>query len=178
MKKVDIYCKIEIECGDLKMKKTNAMRILEKNNVNYEIVEYSPKGGISGVEVANTLKEDLHLVYKTLVTESKENYYVFVIPVYGELDLKKAAIVSGEKKIEMLPQKNLLSLTGYIHGGCSPVGMKKLFRTFIDETAKNIDYFFVSGGKVGMQVKVDPVEVANLINAKFVDLVKGETSGL
>ncbi|SHH56340.1 Cys-tRNA(Pro)/Cys-tRNA(Cys) deacylase [Anaerosphaera aminiphila DSM 21120] len=160
------------------MKKTNAMRILEKNNVNYEVIEYSSKGGISGVEVAKTLKEDVYLVYKTLVTESKESYYVFVIPVYGELDLKKAAIVSGEKKIEMLPQKNLLSLTGYVHGGCSPVGMKKLFTTFIDETAKSKDYFFVSGGKVGMQIKVNPVEVANLINAKFADLVKGETSGL
>lgn len=156
------------------MKKTNAMRLLDSNKIKYEIKEYSKEDGISGVEVANTLNEDPMTVYKTLVTESKNNNHVFVVPAPLELDLKKAANVSKEKKIEMLPQKDLLPKTGYIHGGCSPLGMKKQFDTYIDESAKDREYIYVSGGKVGMQIKINPVELANLINAKFSDITKGE----
>lgn len=154
------------------MKKTNAMRILDLNSVNYAIIEYDKDNGISGVEVANTLNEPVDRVYKTLVTMSKSNYYVFVIPVAEELDLKKAAKVSDEKKIDMLPQKDLLKLTGYVHGGCSPIGMKKEFKTFINLSAKDLDYFYVSGGKIGMQIKLVPSELANLIKAEFKDLIK------
>lgn len=160
------------------MKKTNAMRILDSKKIKYEIVEYSPDGGISGVEVANTLNEDVELVYKTLVTESKNDYYVFVIPVAKELDLKKAATISNQKKIEMIHQRDLLPLTGYIHGGCSPIGMKKQFKTFIDESAEKLDYFYISGGKIGMQIKITPIEVIKLINAEFANLVKDEDNGL
>lgn len=156
------------------MKKTNAMRLLDSNKIKYEIKEYSKEDGISGVEVANTLNEDPMTVYKTLVTESKNNNHVFVVPAPLELDLKKAANVSKEKKIEMLPQKDLLPKTGYIHGGCSPLGMKKQFDTYIDESAKDREYIYISGGKVGMQIKINPVELANLINAKFSDITKGE----
>lgn len=156
------------------MKKTNAMRLLDADNINYEIKEYSKDNGISGVDVAKTLNEDPELVFKTLVTQSKDENYVFVIPVAEELDLKKAAKVSSEKKIEMLAQKDLLKKTGYIHGGCSPIGMKKLFKTFIDESAQNRDYIYVSGGKIGMQVKINPLDLVNLINGSFEDLTKGE----
>ena len=156
------------------MKKTNAMRILDSNKLSYEIKEYSKEDGTSGVEVAKTLNEDPNTVYKTLVTFSKNENYVFVIPAPAELDLKKAAIAAGEKKIEMLSQKELLPKTGYIHGGCSPVGMKKLFKTFIDSSAENQEYIYVSGGKVGMQVKLNPKELAELIGAEFINVVKGE----
>lgn len=124
------------------MKKTNAMRILENENIKFEIIEYSTKDGIGGADVAEKLGEDKNKVFKTLVTESKEGEnYVFVVPVSSELDLKKGAKVSGSKKIEMIPQKKLLPLTGYVHGGCSPVGMKKSFKTFIDSSAENLDIF-------------------------------------
>lgn len=155
------------------MKKTNAMRILESEKVNFEIIEYSTKDGIGGVDVAEKLGEDQDRVFKTLVTEAKAGeHFVFVVPVSSELDLKKAAKVSGSKKVEMIPQKKLLPLTGYIHGGCSPVGMKKEFKTFVDSSAENLDFFYVSGGKVGMQIKVNPKELVGLIGGEFADIKK------
>ena len=155
------------------MKKTNAMRILESENIDFEIIEYSTKDGIGGVDVAEKLGEDKDRVFKTLVTESKEGEnFVFVVPVSSELDLKKAAKSSGSKKVEMIPQKKLLPLTGYVHGGCSPVGMKKEFKTFIDSSAENLDFFYVSGGKVGMQIKLNPKELVNLIDGEFADIKK------
>ena len=156
------------------MKKTNAMRFLESENIDFEIIEYSTKDGIGGVDVAEKLGEDKDRVFKTLVTESKEGEnFVFVVPVSSELDLKKAAKASGTKKVEMIPQKKLLPLTGYVHGGCSPVGMKKEFKTFIDSSAENLDFFYVSGGKVGMQIKLNPKELVNLIDGEFADIKKG-----
>lgn len=155
------------------MKKTNAMRILESENIDFEIIEYSTKDGIGGVDVAEKLGEDKDRVFKTLVTESKEGEnFVFVVPVSSELDLKKAAKASGSKKVEMIPQKKLLPLTGYVHGGCSPVGMKKEFKTFIDSSAENLDFFYISGGKVGMQIKLNPKELVNLIDGEFADIKK------
>lgn len=155
------------------MKKTNAMRILESENIDFEIIEYSTKDGIGGVDVAEKLGEDKDRVFKTLVTESKEGEnFVFVVPVSSELDLKKAAKASGTKKVEMIPQKKLLPLTGYVHGGCSPLGMKKEFKTFIDSSAENLDFFYVSGGKVGMQIKLNPKELVNLIDGEFADIKK------
>lgn len=155
------------------MKKTNAMRILESEKINFEIIEYSTKDGIGGVDVAEKLGEDQDMVFKTLVTEAKAGeHFVFVVSVSSELDLKKAAKVSGTKKVEMIPQKKLLPLTGYIHGGCSPVGMKKEFKTFVDSSAENLDFFYVSGGKVGMQIKVNPKELVGLIGGEFADIKK------
>ncbi|MDU1176087.1 MAG: Cys-tRNA(Pro) deacylase [Peptoniphilus harei] len=155
------------------MKKTNAMRILESENIDFEIIEYSTKDGIGGVDVAEKLGEDKDRVFKTLVTESKEGEnFVFVVPVSSELDLKKAAKASESKKVEMIPQKKLLPLTGYVHGGCSPVGMKKEFKTFIDSSAENLDFFYVSGGKVGMQIKLNPKGLVNLIDGEFADIKK------
>ena len=155
------------------MKKTNAMRILESENIDFEIIEYSTQDGIGGVDVAEKLGEDKDRVFKTLVTESKEGEnFVFVVPVSSELDLKKAAKASESKKVEMIPQKKLLPLTGYVHGGCSPVGMKKEFKTFIDSSAENLDFFYVSGGKVGMQIKLNPKGLVNLIDGEFADIKK------
>ena len=155
------------------MKKTNAMRILESENINFEIIEYSTKDGIGGVDVAEKLGEDKNRVFKTLVTEAKDGeHFVFVVPVSSELDLKKAAKASNSKKIEMIPQKKLLPLTGYVHGGCSPIGMKKSFKTFIDSSAEDLDFFYVSGGKVGMQIKVNPKELISALDGEFSDIKK------
>jgi Cys-tRNA(Pro)/Cys-tRNA(Cys) deacylase len=126
---------------------------------------------MTGEEIALLLNEDPEKVYKTLVTEGKPGrHYVFVIPVRKELDLKKAAKAAGEKSVAMIRQKDLLPLTGYIHGGCSPVGMKKTFPTFIHETAKQEEQIFVSAGKVGFQVGVNPKDLSVLVRFTFADL--------
>ena len=153
------------------MTKTNAMRILERNGITYNVHAYEG-GALSGVEVAEVLGEDAERVFKTLVTAAAPGrYYVFVIPVAAELDLKKAARAAGEKSVEMLPQKQLLPVTGYIHGGCSPVGMKKLFPTFLDVSAAG-KRIFVSGGKVGVQVELDAADVIFLTGGKYAELVR------
>ncbi len=154
-----------------KTEKTNAMRLLDTSNISYIEHEYDPEKAISAKEVANIMNQDVEQVFKTLVTVGKsKEHYVFVVPGEGELDLKKAAKVSGEKFIEMIPQKDLLPLTGYIHGGCSPLGMKKKFKTFIDETAQLFDTIFVSGGKRGLQIEVNPLKLAEVVEATFADI--------
>lgn len=155
----------------VKEEKTNAMRLLEVNNVVYRSHEYDPEKAISALEVAKSLNENPEQVFKTLVTTSKsKNHYVFVIPGNAELDLKKAAKAAGENFIELIPQRELLPLTGYIHGGCSPIGMKKQFATFIDETALLFDSIIISGGRIGFQVELNPNDLAALIQANFYDL--------
>ncbi len=154
-----------------KTEKTNAMRLLDTSNISYIEHEYDPEKALSAKEVANIMNQDVEQVFKTLVTIGKsKEHYVFVVPGEGELDLKKAAKVSGEKFIEMIPQKDLLPLTGYIHGGCSPLGMKKKFKTFIDETAQLFDTIFVSGGKRGLQIEVNPLKLAEVVEATFADI--------
>lgn len=153
------------------MNKTNAMRIIEKEGVEYKIHTYDG-GALSGVEVAAALGEDVDRVYKTLVTTAGPGkFYVFVIPVSAELDLKKAAKAAGEKALEMLPQKQLLPTTGYIHGGCSPVGMKKAFLTFFDSSAEG-KIIFVSGGKVGMQVELSCADLLRITGGKLAELTR------
>ena len=135
--------------------KTNVMRILEQKKVPYTHYCYEGTGAVSGVEVAQVLNQDMSKVFKTLVTVSKSNkYYVFMIPVAEELDLKKSAKIVQEKSIEMLKSKDLFSLTGYIHGGCSPIGMKILFETIIDDSALNNQTIIFSAGKIGYQVEL------------------------
>lgn len=160
------------------MKKTNAMRILDQSKIKYEIIEYDKDNGISGIEVARQLGEDEKLVYKTLVTHAKDNHFVFVIPVGYELDLKLAANVSGTKKIEMIKQADLLHTTGYIHGGCSPIGMKKQFMTYIDISAEEKEFIYVSGGKIGLQIKINPKEIKQLIGAEFAKITKERLNGI
>lgn len=134
--------------------KTNAMRMLDKHKVNYKSYIYDSSQAISGIEVATILGQNPKQVFKTLVTVGKsKQHYVFMIPVAEELDLKKAAVAAKEKSIEMVKSKELLGLTGYIHGGCSPLGMKKVFPTFVDDTAENFETIIFSAGKIGMQVE-------------------------
>ena len=151
--------------------KTNGMRILDQKKIDYKIHTY--ENAISGIEVADTLNEDYDKVFKTLVTVSnnKKNY-VFLVPVDKELDLKKAAKSVNEKSIEMLKSANLLSLTGYIHGGCSPIGMKKQFKTIIDISSSNKDKIFISGGKIGYQIEIELNDLRKVIDFELQDITK------
>lgn len=153
--------------------KTNAQRILEKANIPFQSHEYPHgKEAVDGLHVARLLNQDPARVFKTLVTKgAKGQIYVFVIPVTGELDLKKAAKASGEKSIAMAPTSELLSLTGYIRGGCSPVGMKKSYPTFLDQSAQRHDSIMVSAGRIGAQVEIAPMELLQLIGGKLADLL-------
>ena len=147
------------------------MRILDQKKINYQHYCYDNTSAVSGVEVAKALDQNPEQVFKTLVTVSGTGmHYVFVIPVAEELDLKKAAKAVGEKSIAMLKSKELLPLTGYIHGGCSPIGMKKFFTTVIDETAQLFDTIIFSAGKIGHQVEVSPEDLKNVIAFTFADL--------
>ena len=155
-----------------KEEKTNVMRVLEGKKIPYESHAYNPDATMTGEEIANLLGEDPEKVFKTLVTQGKTNtYYVFVIPVKEELDLKKAAKAAGEKSVAMIKQKELLPLTGYVHGGCSPIGMKKQFATFIHETAANYEHVFVSAGKVGFQIELAPADLMSVAGCQLADLV-------
>ena len=154
-----------------KQEKTNVMRILDQKKIPYEAHFYDSTEAISGMEVATVLGQNPKQVFKTLVTvgASKRNY-VFVVPVCGELNLKKAAKAVGEKSIEMIKSKELLPLTGYIHGGCSPIGMKKFFTTTIDASAGNFDTIIFSGGKIGYQVEVGVEDLKKMIRFELADL--------
>ena len=155
-----------------KKEKTNVMRLLDSKKIEYKSHDYSESGVISGEDVASFLGEDKNRVFKTLVTvSSSRKNYVFVIPVSGELDLKKAAKAAGEKKIEMIKSKELLALTGYIHGGCSPIGMKKFFPTFVDKTAENFETIFFSAGKIGWQVEMPLLSLKKIIKTQECDLI-------
>lgn len=153
-----------------KLHKTNAMRILDKNKIDYIVREYETDGSLAARDVAKYFNQPANRLFKTLVTtDNNKNYFVFCLPSDSELDLKMGAKVAGVKKIEMLKQKDLFPLTGYVHGGCSPVGMKKLFPTFIDSSCLNFETIFVSGGKVGLQIEIDPRILEKAVDAKYVD---------
>ena len=155
-----------------KEEKTNVMRTLEQKKIPSTAFSYDPDGPIDGVSVAAETGLDAASVFKTLVTKGASGaYYVFDIPVAENLDLKKAAKAVGEKSIAMLPQKELLPLTGYVHGGCSPVGMKKQFPTVFHETVNELDLIAVSAGKIGHQVQVKPADLLNLLRAKTADVI-------
>lgn len=154
-----------------KKDKTNVQRILDQKKIPYEGFEYSEEI-TEGVLVAKALNQASERVFKTLVTESdKGEHFVFVIPVAETLDLKAAARAVGVKALSMLKQKELLPLTGYIHGGCSPIGMKKPFPTVIHTSAKEFSEFYVSAGRVGKQIKIDPQKLKELIGASFADVI-------
>ena len=153
--------------------KTNVMRILDQKKIAYISYNYESTGAISGVEVAQALNQDPDMVFKTLVTvgKSKANY-VFVVPVKKELDLKKAARAVGEKSIEMIKSKELLPLTGYIHGGCSPIGMKKQFVTTIDQSAADCERIIFSGGKIGYQLEMSLSDLEKVIPFQLADIAE------
>ncbi|MBS4774007.1 MAG: Cys-tRNA(Pro) deacylase [Proteobacteria bacterium] len=152
--------------------KTNVMRILEQRKAEYTPHYYDAAQAASGVEVAASLAQNPQRVFKTLVTLAKsKQHYVFMIPVAAELDLKKAAAAVGEKAVAMLPQKELLPLTGYVHGGCSPIGMKKFFRTTIHSSAADFERIIFSGGKIGFQVETSLDELKKAISFRLADIV-------
>lgn len=154
-----------------KIPKTNVMRLLDQHGVPYTPRDYSQTGAVSGVDVARVLGLDPDTVFKTLVTVAASGeHYVFMIPVERELDLRKAAKAVGEKNVSMIRQKELLPLTGYVHGGCSPIGMKKPFPTVIDETAELYDAITFSAGRIGYQVELSPEDLRQLISFAYADL--------
>lgn len=152
--------------------KTNVMRILDSLKLDYESHCYVETSAVSGLEVASVLNQNPDMVFKTLVTEGhSKNHYVFLVPVSCDLDLKKAAKSVGEKSVEMIKLKELLPLTGYVHGGCSPIGMKKPFKVTIDETAELYDTIIFSGGKIGYQVEITLSELKKAIDFQLADIV-------
>lgn len=152
--------------------KTNAMRIIEKHGMKAEFLSYENNGFMDGVSVAEKLGQPTETTFKTLVTRGKsKNFFVFVIPVAEELDLKKAAKAVREKSLEMLHVKDLLATTGYVRGGCSPIGMKKQFRTIIHESAKSYENIMFSGGQLGSQIKMSPTDLAAIVGAEFADII-------
>ena len=154
------------------MEKTNVMRILDQKKINYKSYSYVDTDAVSGMEVAEALGQDPNQVFKTLVTVSNtNNYFVFVIPVNKELDLKKAAKAVGVKSVSMLKQKDLLPLTGYVHGGCSPIGMKKSFLTTFDSSCNNFDTIIFSAGKIGYQVQVKVSDLESVIRLQVDSIV-------
>ena len=156
------------KCSD----KTNVMRILDQHKIFYNTYDYSNTLAISGLDVCNVLNQNSNQVFKTLVTiGASKKYYVFLVPVSNELNLKKAAKSVGEKNIEMIKSKDLLSLTGYVHGGCSPIGMKKQFITTIDSSSLNFETIIFSAGKIGYQVEVNLNELKKVIDYKLEDII-------
>ena len=152
--------------------KTNVMRILDQKKIKYNSYNYVDSGVLSGVEVAQVLNQNPQKVFKTLVTQgASKNFYVFVVPVAEELDLKKAAKAVGEKSIAMVKSKELLALTGYIHGGCSPIGMKKFFKTTVHLTAESFETIVFSAGKIGYQVEISLDDLKKVINIQVCDIV-------
>ena len=154
--------------------KTNAMRILDSKKVSYEMLSYeSEDGKIDGISVAHKIGVDEKNVFKTLVAQgTSKELYVFVIPVAEELDLKNAAKIAGEKKIEMIAVKDIMKYTGYIRGGCSPIGMKKNNKNFIHDSAENLDFIIFSAGKIGHQIKMNPKDLVSVVEGKFAFLIK------
>lgn len=156
--------------------KTNAVRLLEKAKMSFETVPYEvDENDLAATHVAEQLGENIAQVFKTLVLHGdRSGYFVCVIPGDKEVDLKKAAKAAGAKKAEMIPMKDLLSTTGYIRGGCSPIGMKKSFPTFFDESAMNFDYIYVSAGVRGLQIKINPADLIGFVKATVADLTAKE----
>lgn len=151
-----------------KQAKTNAVRILDSNKISYELINYESDGFLDGVAIANKLNQSVDETFKTLVTKGKSGgFFVFVIPVHKELDLKAAAKAVSEKAVEMIPVADINKVTGYIRGGCSPIGMKKQFATVVDASAQNFERIMFSGGRLGTQIKMSPLDLISLINAKF-----------
>lgn len=158
----------------MKNNKTNVMRVLEQHKINYNFYSYGDgETAVSGTEVADLLGKDPLTVFKTLVTIGRSGqHYVFVVPCCFELSLKKAAEVVGEKNIEMIKSKELLPLTGYVHGGCSPIGMKKLFPTVVDISGRDVPKILFSGGHIGIQVEVTPSDLEKVIPLKYADIIE------
>lgn len=153
--------------------KTNAMRILDRNKIPYETIQYECEEFIDGLHTAEKTGAPVEQSFKTLVAQGKSGeYYVFVIPIAKEVHLKTAAKIVGEKSVEMIHVKDITRITGYVRGGCSPLGMKKQFRTVIDQSAENFSQIYVSGGRIGTTLKVSPVALADVVRGEFAKLTE------
>lgn len=156
--------------------KTNAMRFLDTKKIAYEVQAYQCDEFIDGVHVAEKLGQPLDETFKTIVAQGKSgSYYCFLLPVAEELDLKKAAKSVGEKSVELLHVKDITKVTGYVRGGCTPIGMKKQFMTVVHSSAQELEKFYISGGKIGMQIHLSPTELVNAINGKFEPIILSQT---
>lgn len=153
--------------------KTNAMRFLDKNKIEYKITLYECKKFIDGINIAEKLGQPAEETFKTLVAKGKTgSYYCFLLPVAEELDLKKAARSAGEKSVELIPVKDITKVTGYVRGGCTPIGMKKQFFTVVHISARELSEFHISGGRIGTQITLSPAALVESINGKFEDIVQ------
>lgn len=153
--------------------KTNAMRMLDRAKIPYEVIQYECDEFIDGLHTAEKTGAPVEQSFKTLVMQGKsKQYYVFVLPIAEEVQLKTAARVVGEKSVEMIPVKDITKITGYVRGGCTPLGMKKQFPTVLHESAKAFDRIYISGGRIGMTIIVDPLQLADLIGAQFADITE------
>lgn len=156
--------------------KTNAMRFLDTKKIAYEVQDYQCDEFIDGVHVAEKLGQPLDETFKTIVAQGKSgSYYCFLLPVAEELDLKKAAKSVGEKSVELLHVKDITKVTGYVRGGCTPIGMKKQFMTVVHSSAQELEKFYISGGRIGMQIHLSPTELVNAINGKFEPIILSQT---
>ncbi len=156
--------------------KTNAMRFLDTKKIAYEVQAYQCDEFIDGVHVAEKLGQPLDETFKTIVAQGKSgNYYCFLLPVAEELDLKKAAKSVDEKSVELLHVKDITKVTGYVRGGCTPIGMKKQFMTVVHSSAQELEKFYISGGRIGMQIHLSPTELVNAINGKFEPIILSQT---
>ncbi|MDD6278220.1 MAG: Cys-tRNA(Pro) deacylase [Oscillospiraceae bacterium] len=153
--------------------KTNAMRFLDKKGIDYKITVYECSEFIDGITVAEKLGQPPEETFKTLVAKGKSgSYYCFLIPVAEELDLKKAAASAGEKSAELIPVKDITKVTGYVRGGCTPIGMKKQFFTVVHDSAQSLKSFYISGGRIGTQIQLSPAELVRSINGCFADIIR------
>ncbi|MBS6193962.1 MAG: Cys-tRNA(Pro) deacylase [Clostridiales bacterium] len=151
--------------------KTNAMRILDRNHISYDFIQYECDNFIDGLHTAEKTGAPVEQSFKTLVAQGKSRqYYVFVVPIAEEVHLKQAAKAVGEKSVELIPVKEITKITGYVRGGCSPLGMKKLFPTIIHKSAEQYDKIYISGGRIGTSLCLNPIELAGVVNAKFEDI--------
>lgn len=156
-----------------KEQKTNAMRMLDKHKVSYEVIQYECKEFIDGLHTAEKTDAPVEQSFKTLVMQGKtRQYYVFLVPIAKEVHLKNAAKLVGEKAVEMIAVKDINKITGYVRGGCTPIGMKKQFPTVIHESAKEFERIYISGGRIGTTIVVSPLELAAVINAEFADIIQ------
>ena len=156
--------------------KTNAMRFLDTKKIAYEVQAYQCDEFIDGVHAAEKLGQPLDETFKTIVAQGKSgSYYCFLLPVAEELDLKKAAKSVGEKSVELLHVKDITKVTGYVRGGCTPIGMKKQFMTVVHSSAQELEKFYISGGRIGMQIHLSPTELVNAINGKFEPIILSQT---
>lgn len=152
--------------------KTNAMRILDKNKISYETIQYECDEFIDGLHTAQKTGAPVEQSFKTLVVQGKsKEYYVLVIPIAEEVDLKEAAKAAGEKSVEMIHVKDITAVTGYVRGGCSPLGMKKLYTTIMHKSAADFEQIYISGGRIGTTLKVSPIDLAKTVQAKFEDII-------